>query len=337
MPFHVLSHRLWLLCATTCRLMVSCAASCCLMLPHALLYVSFPNLFLLSYAVWCCLVLSFAVLQCLMLFCVGLVLLCAASSCLMLFDHISFCSMLSSALLRCPVVFLSFELHFVSCECLYVRSCMTPQIRVRDEMGRINNMKPRPAYSIQCIQCIQYTPPSSPSDPDFVFAYWYLLICFNNYLHIHVIKCHFSDISKWAPRHRFQIPSRSVASVFATVLCDSPLHVAQNIGRSNALNCFLRWFIGFSMFSTTLLSVHVNAPACPALSALWFVPVICRTLGHLMVPISTVIIFFGLCYRNISTTWDQALPPSTPCPHRMHVVRNRKQWNAAFRCTSKII
>ena len=57
MPFHVLSHRLWLLCATTCRLMVSCAASCCLMLPHALLYV-------LSQTFFCCLMPFDAVLSC---------------------------------------------------------------------------------------------------------------------------------------------------------------------------------------------------------------------------------------------------------------------------------
>ena len=76
-----------------------------LVLPHDLLYV-------LSQTFFCCLMPFDAVLscplqflQCLMLFCGSLVLLCAASSCLMLFDHISFCSMLSSALLRCPVFF----------------------------------------------------------------------------------------------------------------------------------------------------------------------------------------------------------------------------------------
>ena len=111
MPLFVLSHRLWLLGATTCHLMVSYAASCCL-IPSYMFFLR-P-----LFAVWCCLVLSFAVLQRLKLFCVVsfcVVLLCAASSCLTLFDHVSSCSMLSSALLRCPVLFISFELHSIFC------------------------------------------------------------------------------------------------------------------------------------------------------------------------------------------------------------------------------
>lgn len=47
--------------------------------------------------------------------------------------------------------------------------------------------------------------------------------------------------------------------------------------------------------------------------------------------------FFWIVLSQHLNNLGSGTSPSTPCPHRMHVVRNRKQWNAAFRCTSKII
>ena len=132
-------------------------------------------------------------------------------------------------------------------------------------------------------------------------------------------ECHFRFLQRYYAIHHCMLLKTLVDPMLWTVFCAGLL----------VFLCFLLLDCQYSQYMSMLQHVlhFLHCDLFQSFVELWGISW-CRF------PQSS---FFWIVLSQHLNNLGSGSSPSTPCPHRMHVVRNRKQWNAAFRCTSKII